>query len=84
MSMNKILIFLEVPSVGLKFETYVPDFLPIREVTKLLAYVSENLSSHFYISSGEEFLCLKDGSILDEKLMLKNYDIENGDHLMMI
>ena len=82
--MDKVLICLEVPSISRIYEVYVPDFLPVREVIRLLVRALRELSGDVYVSSGSELLCSRTGDfLLDENATLSAYDIRDGDHLML-
>ena len=83
--MDKILISLEVPSIERSYEVYVPDFLPVRELTGLLVQAVQELSGGLYAPSGSEFLVsgTKD-FLLSEEASLSEYDIGNGDRLLLM
>lgn len=82
---RKLLICLDVPSISLSCEAMVPAGLRVRELTPLLVRIATDLSDGMYVSSGHEFLCSKDPDcLLDEDAALEDYDIGNGDHLVLL
>lgn len=81
----KILINVYVPAVGKKYDILVPQFLRIRNITALIAETVENLSNHFYVSSGAECLCsVEKNTILQQESTLDAYGIQNGEHLLLM
>ena len=83
--MRKILIFLRIPSVGSEYEVYVPDHVCVRKLIPLLSDAVFELTRHLYVPSGSETLCCAEQNILlDENKTLSDYEIGNGDHLVMI
>ena len=82
--MQKILVLVEIPSISKKFEVYLPVFLMIEEIIPLIIKAIKELSNEQYVSSGYEFLCLKEKSILLKgERKLESYDVKNGDHLIL-
>lgn len=82
--MEKLLITLKVPSVELKQDVMIPDFLPIKEVIKLLTEAVADITQNMYISSGQEILCRNlPAAILDEKYTLRDYGVEDGETLYL-
>ena len=83
--MEKILIFLKIPSVGEAYEIYVPDHVSVKELVSLLSETVSELTRHLYVPSGSEVLCSEEQNILlDENKTLRYYAIGNGDHLVMM
>lgn len=83
--MKKILICLEVPIISQSYEVYVPDFLQVGELTRLLVRAVRELSSGRYMPSDEVFLCAKAQDIvLNEHVTLADCGIGHGDHLVMV
>lgn len=83
--MDKILINLYIPCVGQKYDVYIPVFLTIREVILLLSTAAESLTDGKYHASGDELLCEKGRNILlDKNHKILDYDIKNGDELILI
>jgi len=83
--MDKILICLEVPSIFQTYEMYVPDFLTVRELVALLVRTVVELSGGLYYPTGYEFLCAKEADfLLDADASLSQYEIGNGDHLLLL
>ena len=82
--MEKILITLKVPSVQLEQEVMIPDFLPVKEIIKLLTEAVVDLTQNMYISSGEEILCRKaPDMVLNERYTLQDYGVEHGETLYL-
>ena len=83
--MEKILLSIECPSISNSFDVYVPTSLTVKEAAQLLGKGLEEISNRRYISSGNEFLCKKEDRILlKEEVILKDYGIQNGDHIVII
>ena len=81
----KILVNVFVPAIGEKYDIMVPDFLRIKIISNLVAEAVENLSDNKYVSSSQEQLCSVEKNILlNSNATLKNYGIQNGDHLVML
>ncbi len=82
---TKLLLTLEAASISQSFEVLVPDFLKIKELIPLFVKIAEELSGNLYKSSGTEFLCSAvENTILDSNSTLEEYNIKNGDHLIML
>lgn len=82
--MEKVLINLFVPALEEKFDVYVPCFMEVEQVCALLSRSLANISRMRYIPSGQEFLCSIDRDLLLQKHnTLGDYNIANGEHLMM-
>ena len=83
--MEKILVSIECPSIDRCYDVYIPNSLTVKQAARLLGKGMEELSNRRYISSGNEFLCMKEQHILlKEEVLLKDYGIQNGDHLVLI
>ncbi len=83
--MDKLLIILEVPSISSQFELELPDFVAIKTLIPRLVRAVRELSGGLYSSSETEFLCARNQNLLmDEDACLKDYDIGNGDHLILM
>lgn len=82
--MDKILINLFVPTIGKHFDVFIPEFLPIKTVCELLGKVVMELSDEEYISSKQELLCSLDKQlILDFEQTLSDYNVKNGETLIL-
>ena len=57
--MEKTLLVMEVPSISLQFELWIPDFLKIRELIPLIVKAASEMSDGLYASSGTEMLCAR-------------------------
>lgn len=81
--MDKVLVNLYIPSIGKQFDVHIPLFLPIKAVTPLLAKMAEEITAHHYVSSGQELLCSIDRNLLfHQDHTLRDYDVQNGEHLL--
>lgn len=81
----KVNINLFVPAIGEKYDVLVPIFLTIEELVPLLASAVEEISNKNYISSNHEFLCCKDtNQLLLPQKSFEDYQIKNGDRIIMI
>ena len=81
----KILINLYVPAIQEYYDILVPDFLPVQKIIPIIVKVVENLSNHFYVSSGEEKICfIEQQSVLKNELSLRKNHVQNGDNLMLV
>ena len=81
----KININLSIPAIGEKYDVLVPTFLTVGEIIPLLANAVEEMSNKNYISSNREILCSKDtNQILLPKKTFEDYQIKNGDCIVMI
>lgn len=82
--MEKILITLKVPSVQMEQDVMIPDFLPVKEIIKLLTEAVADLTQNMYIPSGDEVLCRKTPEIiLNERYTLQDYGVEHGEILYL-
>lgn len=82
--MDKVLISLFVPSVGEKYDVYIPLFLTVAEVSEMLTQMLEEIQSQRYVSSGKEVLCSLDQKvILEREKTLRDYHVQNGEHLLI-
>ena len=82
--MEKVLINLFVPSVGEKYDVYIPVFLTVAEISNLLAQMLGEIQNQRYVSSGREVLCSLDQKvILEREKTLRDYHVQNGEHLLI-
>ena len=82
--MNKLLITLEIPSMGESFDLFAPGFLEIRMLIPLLTEAVAELSGHRFTPSGGELLCSEKGETLFRPdRTLGDYGVKNGDRLML-
>lgn len=83
-SMEKVLIDLFVPAIEVHFDVFIPTFLHINTIIELLGKAIENMSNGEYVSSGQELLCSVDRQqVLNFELTLRDYDVKNGESLML-
>ena len=83
--MEKIIINLEVPAISQKYDVLINPDMSVEEITELLCKVVEDVSNHAYVSSGSEILCLaKEQMVLRRVELFSRYNIEKGDHLLML
>lgn len=82
---NKIIIYLEIPSIFSNYEVRVPVDLPIKDLMPLFVQLAVDLSAGLYVSSGRELLCAnRQNILLNPNAALEDYGIGNGDHLTML
>lgn len=78
------MITLKVPSVQMEQDVMIPDFLPVKEIIKLLTEAVGELTQNRYISSGEEVMCRETPDmILNERYTLQDYGVEHGETLYL-
>ena len=83
--MRKILVSLNIPSISVNHEVYIPEFLKIEEVIPMFVEAVKDLSDHRYVSSGTEVLCLQEKNIvLNNEATIGQIGIKNGDHLVLL
>ena len=83
--MSKSLINLEVPAISAVYEVKIPDCVTVKELANLLSKTVEDLSDRRYCDSGAEVLYYREQDcLLKEGYMVGDYDIQNGDHLVMM
>lgn len=81
----KLLVNVYIPSISERYDILVPDDVRIKNIISLIAETVEVLSGYRYAASGEECLYLAEKNILlRHNAFLKQYGIQNGDHLVMI
>lgn len=84
-SMDKVLVNLYVPCIDLNYDVYIPVFLSVKEVVQLLINALVKLTDGNYPVSGQELLCEKGRQLLlDNNHRIQEYDIKNGDELILI
>ena len=83
--MEKKLICLEVPMIGESYAVLIPDFLTVEEVVPLLHEAVRTITKEYYAESDRELLCRRETmEILAAGRRLSDYNLENGDHLVLI
>lgn len=83
--MSKILISLEVPSLGEKYDLFVPDEVAIASLTEIVSQGLFDVSGGKYIISGKEMMmALKPDKLLNPERTLFDYGISDGTPLMII
>lgn len=81
----KLLVNISIPAMSAQYDVWVHDYMLVGEIIPLIADAVYELSDHKYVSSGDEFLCLKGSDILMKNdCPLLAYKIKNGDHLVFI
>lgn len=82
---NKVLINLYVPMLEKKYEIFLPVNRKIGEICNLIAKGLVEISNDYYIITNCEHLYNRvNGSIYNEKMLLKNTDIRNGSELVFM
>lgn len=83
--MGKLLVQISVPAISAQFDIWVPDFLPIRELTPLIVEALEQMTRNAYASSRREVLCLTNPQrILPEDGTLKSLGVRSSEKLLLI
>lgn len=83
--MSKILVSLDVPILGEKFDMFVPDDVSISLLIGLMANgVYDACGGKYYISGNERLMRVYPEELLNPKYILRDYAIEDGAQLMMI
>lgn len=79
------MVSLDVPSLDEYVDLIVPDFLEVGVLIPLLVEAVREYSGGRYCPSCEEILCLKEKNIIFRwDCTLSQYDVGNGDHLILI
>lgn len=82
--MEKILLTIEAPSVGQKFDILAPPYMTMEQLRTLLYPVLEELTNGAYSPSGKEILCRReDQKILPLDIEMNRLDVQVGDHLIL-
>lgn len=83
--MDKILIRLDVPSVGKSYDLFVPANLVIARLCTVLAdSVSELCNGRYGISGKEMLVLVSPNTVLVRNRTLADYGIGDGSRLMLI
>jgi len=83
--MSKVLIDLEIPSIGEHHDVFLPLDVKVSDIISLLSGSVNDLVVSEYVASGQEFLCYKEKNIIfDMDRNLESYGVKNGDHLTLI
>lgn len=83
--MEKVMVVLEVPVLRQSYEMLLPQYVSIEMLLVLIVEAVCSVSGQIYQDSGQEFLCSKrHGRILDDRMTLQEYGIQNGEHLLLI
>lgn len=81
--MDKTLISIFIPAIDLEYDVFIPNFLPVGDVCKLLGAAVTELSNARYVSSGQELLCsIESKRVLKPEYSLEEHGIQNGEHLL--
>lgn len=81
----KILVDLYVPVIDQRFDILLPDFLSVKEIIELIAEAIEKLGNNQFRAFGNEALCCqKSNMIIAGDRTLKDYNVQNGDTLVLI
>ncbi len=82
--MNKVCVIVETPAITREDDMLLPDYLPIGVMIKLIADAVKDLSDGAFEPTGKELLCKKeDGSIMNPRFTLADYEVTDGMHLML-
>ena len=81
----KILVNVKIPAINNEYDMLIPDFEKIGTIIGLLNDIAAEMSGNQYAASGEEVLChLENNVVLENDYTLKDYDVKNGDTLLLI
>ena len=81
----KLLVSIHIPSISERYDILVQSDVRIKSIISLISSTVEELSDRRYVASGEECLCSAEKNILlRHNATLKQYGIQNGDHLIMM
>ena len=81
----KILVNVKIPAINGEYDMLIPDFEKIETITSLITDIASEMSGNQYVSSGEEVLCHRENRVvLGTGHTLKDYDVKNGDTLLLI
>lgn len=81
---NKILVTIKVPMIERTYDIYVPISKNIKIVKTLLVDTIHELSEGHFPKKQNVILMKRDGTVLNDKLILKDCDIKNGYVLTLI
>ena len=77
--MEKILIGIHAPTIGMKYDAFVPADIPVGELIGIMAAGLADISDGKYHVSGHEMLSLAEPeSLLNPALTLQDYNIKDG------
>lgn len=83
--MDKIIVNLNIPAIAQQYDMSIPVSISIGDLTELIVRAVKEITNNFYVSSGNEFLCLKERNIiLAQEATVQTYVIQNGDHIILI
>ena len=83
--MEKRMIQLDVPAIGKTYDIWVPKQVPVSEVSRTLALGVKEMSDGMYFPSGREMIIdLKAQRLLNPACTLEDYNIGDGDELLLV
>lgn len=82
--MNKILLTVKVPMIEKKYDIKIPISKNIGVARELLIKTINELSEGHYPNKNNAVLLLSDGTILKETAIIKDYNLKNGDTIIII
>ncbi len=82
--MNKIFVILYVPSIGEKYEMFLPISKKIGTIAKLLTKSVNELSDGTFPIKESLLYDKKDGKIYDLNITVKESNIRNGSEIILI
>ncbi len=81
----KILVNVQIPAINNGYDMLIPDFEMVGDIISLLTDIAAEMSGNQYVSSGEEVLCHRENNIvLGRDRTLRDYDVKNGDTLLLL
>ena len=83
--MDKVLIDIFLPAINRSFEVYIPLDSKFYEITPLVSKMLSELSNGLFISGDDSILYeRKTGNILNINMSARQFNIKNGDNLMLL
>lgn len=81
---NKVLVTIKVPMIERTYDIYVPISKNIKVIKGLLVDTIHELSEGHFPKKQSVILMRRDGTVLNDKLILKDCNIKNGYVLTLI
>lgn len=83
--MKKVLVELELPSVGTRFDAYVPAHVPLYQLMRLMAGTIGEISGGKFFPVRDTIFCDKEtGAALDMDMNAQELCLHNGSCLLII
>lgn len=83
--MDKALLSICIPSINTVYDAFVPVYIPISELTSIIAAGVSDITNGKYEPSKLEMLSLKEPEyLLNPQLTLKDYGVADGMQLYLL